>query len=263
MNDDVSKQQEERRRHDRHGLQMAMTLRQSGQSRRTAVLKEASTHGVRLRAYLEPRPDREYWLRIPGLESQLGVLSWSQGQEHGFRLVHPLHPAVLDRIVSEANAAAAPAMIPAPANDDVRVEPPQSEDGSRRDRILRGDACQPSITSRKEPREGGRTLFSMIRRQARARVADHRLEPRYPPPGEGVRLRVDDDDAEVLDLSASGVRVDLNLARGGIGADVAVTFENCEELTGRVVWIRDGAAGLALPRHSIDLHAREDEAECG
>ena len=92
----------------------------------------------------------------------------------------------------------------------------------------------------------------MVRRHT-TRVADQRLEARFPPPAEALGgLRLSDQQVGLHDVSASGLRLAAELT-GAIGAEVEVAFAGYPPITGRIVWVRDGATGVRLPDNALDL----------
>ena len=61
---------------------------------------DLSTHGFRIDSLLDLAVGSDVWLRLPGLEPCHAKVAWSDGYVSGCRFERPLHPAVLDMIVS-------------------------------------------------------------------------------------------------------------------------------------------------------------------
>jgi hypothetical protein len=127
---------------------------------------------------------------------------------------------------------------------------------SRREQIMHGLAGHgPALLQAKQPRgAGSRDLSGLIRRH-KARVCDHRLEPRYPAPAEVRRLTVGGRAISVLDLSSSGIRLQGNLP-GTIGDGVPLDFPGCDPILATIVWSGKATTGLALPKGSLELIER-------
>jgi hypothetical protein len=75
-------------------------LRKSGGSAIPIRLMDLSTHGFRTETHLYLDPGDIVWVRLPGLESMPAIVKWAKGSLVGCAFERPLHPAVLDRIVS-------------------------------------------------------------------------------------------------------------------------------------------------------------------
>jgi hypothetical protein len=65
---------------------------------------DLSTHGFRAATHLELCEGADVWLRLPGLEPYHAKVAWSEGHYIGCAFERPLHPAVVDMIVSKARA---------------------------------------------------------------------------------------------------------------------------------------------------------------
>lgn len=217
----------ERRAMRRVGCALEVTVRQRGRFAVAADTTDLTARGCRVDGAGPFERDSEMFVRLPGLESQSARVVWSRGEVTGVAFAHPLHPAVYARFLpAEARLA-----LVSDSGEAVPAADP-----------LRHD---------KTPSGGG--FAAMIRRQA-PRSADQRQEPRF---GEALRsgpmrLTVAAREAEVRNVSASGVRVAgaLDVA---IGEHVEVAFDGYPSVPGRVVWRSAEEAGLSLPEDSIAL----------
>lgn len=63
---------------------------------------DLSTHGFRIDTLLDLQVGMDVWLRLPGLEPCHAKVAWVDGYVAGCAFERPLHPAVLDMIVSRA-----------------------------------------------------------------------------------------------------------------------------------------------------------------
>ncbi|MDT9599314.1 PilZ domain-containing protein [Sphingosinicella rhizophila] len=93
----------EHRKSERRDVALGAGLRQRGASSVTVEILDLSVHGFRAETHLELEPGTDLWLKLPGLESLHGRVAWMRGHLLGGEFVRPLHPAVLDMIVSKAS----------------------------------------------------------------------------------------------------------------------------------------------------------------
>lgn len=90
------------RRDERFELLMYATLRELGATRFRITLRDLSTHGFRCETSALLALGSYVFLTIPGLSPLDAKIKWREGAQYGGRFIHPLHPAVLDHIVSHA-----------------------------------------------------------------------------------------------------------------------------------------------------------------
>lgn len=90
------------RRSERLPVELGAGLRQRGASGVSVQIMDLSTDGFKAATHLELQPGTDVWLRLPGLESSHAQVRWAEGHYIGCAFVRPLHPAVLDMIVSRA-----------------------------------------------------------------------------------------------------------------------------------------------------------------
>lgn len=88
------------RRADRVPVELGAGLRQRGASGVSVQIMDLSTDGFRVATHLELFPGTDVWLRLPGLEACHARVMWAQGHYVGCAFVRPLHPAVLDMVVT-------------------------------------------------------------------------------------------------------------------------------------------------------------------
>lgn len=63
---------------------------------------DLSTHGFRIESSLDLSIGMDVWLRLPSLEPCHAKVAWVEGYTAGCAFERPLHPAVLDMILSRA-----------------------------------------------------------------------------------------------------------------------------------------------------------------
>ena len=90
------------RRAERVAVAMGAGLRQRGASGVTVQIVDLSTDGFRVATHLELAVGTDVWLRLPGLEACHGKVVWSEGNCIGCAFERPLHPAVVEMIVTKA-----------------------------------------------------------------------------------------------------------------------------------------------------------------
>ena len=92
------------RRSERVPIELGAGLRQRGASGVSVQIMDLSTDGFKAATHLELYPGTDVWLRLPGLEACHAQVMWAQGHHVGCAFVRPLHPAVLDMIVSKGRS---------------------------------------------------------------------------------------------------------------------------------------------------------------
>lgn len=241
---------DERRRANRTKANLEIAARERGRSALTTRIGDFTRHGCRMAGYgfiLEGAP---MWIKLPGLESLAGRIVWTDGLQAGIVFDQPLHPAVAARFQpqgGELHGYEPGDEIPhvtLPANDDLLT---------RREQIMQGIAGSDisPLVRRKPKSELG--IAGMIDRQI-ARQTNYRFEVRYTDAvnlDEGV-LKVAGKPARVGNVSSSGLMVHAEID-AEIGDMVSVEFAGFEPYDGRLVWIRDGEAGISLPPQTIEL----------
>jgi hypothetical protein len=242
----------ERRHAARSAVSLEASLRERGRSALKARIETLSRQGCSVSGYGFVHQGGHVWVKLPGLESLGGSIAWCHEQRAGIAFEQPLHPAVLARFVSGAGTVEGLAVgtlhpgiaIPLPANDELVT---------RRAQIMQGigEADRSPLLQRKAKSSLGMTGF--INRQV-ARQTNYRFEQRFADAIStgSAELTVEGRPAEVLNVSASGLRLAVELA-GDIGDAVAVEFAGFETYPGRLVWRRDGEVGISLPQGTIEL----------
>jgi hypothetical protein len=91
------------RQADRKEIALGAGLRQRGASAVTVQILDLSTHGFRAATHLELNVGTDIWLKLPGLETWHSRVVWMRGHLVGCAFVRPLHPAVLQMIVSKGH----------------------------------------------------------------------------------------------------------------------------------------------------------------
>jgi hypothetical protein len=83
-------------------LEMGAGLRQRGGTGVSIQIVDLSTDGFRASTHLNLAKGTDVWLRLPGLEPYQARVMWAKGNFVGCAFERPLHPAVLDMIVTKA-----------------------------------------------------------------------------------------------------------------------------------------------------------------
>jgi hypothetical protein len=89
------------RKAERTEIVLGAGLRQRGATAITVQILDLSTHGFRAATHLELAVGTDLWLKLPGLESWHSRVVWMRGHLLGCEFVRPLHPAVLEMMVSK------------------------------------------------------------------------------------------------------------------------------------------------------------------
>ncbi|MGN3973816.1 PilZ domain-containing protein [Tsuneonella sp. SYSU-LHT278] len=255
----------EQREDCRVPLELAVSVRERGGHKMPATLLDLSCGGCRIKgAFLSAASDEDIWVRIPGLESLPTRMRWAHEGTSGLMFDRRLYPAVFQRMVSLHGQGSAPGPMPAPSIADVPPFPPRDTavpipapavrpSASRREQIRAGYVIpEPGVLMDKKPAEGGKSIFTLVRRNT-ARTSDHRHEPRFPaPPEMDIAIGPANMSPHVANVSASGIMLAADTP-AEIGDTVEVHFAQFPPITGSIVWKRVGSFGVALPPGSIDL----------
>ena len=89
------------RKAERTGVDIGAGLRQRGASGVTVQILDLSTHGFRASTHLDLHQGADVWLKLPGLEPLHAKVAWSNGHFIGCAFERPLHPAVLQMMVTK------------------------------------------------------------------------------------------------------------------------------------------------------------------
>jgi hypothetical protein len=92
----------ERRSADRTDVQLDAGIRQSGASGRSVRVLNLSAAGCAFEPAGLLRQDQLIWVRLPGLESWAGKVTWVKDGRAGCEFERKLHPAVLDRLLGQS-----------------------------------------------------------------------------------------------------------------------------------------------------------------
>jgi uncharacterized protein YuzE len=63
-------------------------------------LHDLSLEGCKVEFVDRPRLDETVWIKIDGLERLPGTICWVEGNVAGVEFERPLHPAVLDNLLT-------------------------------------------------------------------------------------------------------------------------------------------------------------------
>ena len=90
------------RKAQRVEVELGAALRQRGATGVSVQIMDLSVSGFRAATHLELPAGTDVWLRLPRLEPCHARVIWSHGNYLGCEFMRPLHPAVLQMIVSNA-----------------------------------------------------------------------------------------------------------------------------------------------------------------
>jgi hypothetical protein len=205
----------ERRRAARASAPAAISVREAGRHRLPALLQSLSPFGCSVANVTLRAGEGTVWVRLPGVESQAARCVWRGTGTAGLEFEHPLHPAVARRFH-------APEAL-------LRTKPDR------------------------QPRHECDTALMRAVHRDMARVVDQRIEQRFVPPSRAsLGFRLAGQPASLRDMSASGLKVAADIG-AAIGTEVAVAFAGHPEMSGRIVWMRQGTAGIRLPEGALEL----------
>ena len=88
------------RKAERTHVRMDAGLRQRGASGVAVNIVDLSTHGFRASTHLDLQVGSDVWLKLPGLEPLRATVAWTSAHYIGCAFERPLHPAVLEMVVS-------------------------------------------------------------------------------------------------------------------------------------------------------------------
>lgn len=238
----------DRRQVRRSKAELEVTVRMRGRFAVAGKTVDLTPVGARVDGAGPFPTGSDMWIRLPGLDSQTGKVVWSRLGATGVAFESALHPAVFARFLpadARLTLVEEPP-VPQPMPADIAALP-------RREQIVRGygAALEGPLRTAKEPKGSG--LFGAIRRNV-ARHVEHRREERFSDTltTGPMRLTIESFDAEVRDVSSSGLKIASPLAPE-IGSKVCVEFEGFEAIEGQVVWRRGGEIGLSLPDDALAL----------
>lgn len=239
----------ERRRARRSPVSLDGSVRERSRSALPARIADLSAHGCRIESLTLALAGNQLWVRLPGLESVIGTVAWSDFTSAGIKFNQPLHPAVAASYMPDQSAALAANDTPGPNSNVIPFSPLLT----RREQIVSGMGEQsPSpLSTRKQATGGG--FARMISRTVQRRV-DSRAETRHADRAltGPMELTIDGKPARIADLSASGLRVEAAI-HADIGKALAVEFAGFDPIEARLVWCGAGEAGLSLPTGALNL----------
>lgn len=90
----------EGRRTERRMVNLAASLREPGATVVDVEVLNLSVDGFLASSSLPLELGQYAYLKLPGLEAQKSLVMWVEGEKAGFQFAAPLHPSVLDQLVS-------------------------------------------------------------------------------------------------------------------------------------------------------------------
>jgi hypothetical protein len=235
----------ERRRHGRAAVGIWMSVRERSRSAMQAQLVDFSGLGCQVDGLMVVQRDSQFYIKLPGLESQPARLVWLDGNRAGLEFEAQFHPAVAARFLPASGSHAAHSIATSAQAHDPLL--------SRREQIMSGIAVSDHSPLQRKKQPTGLGMLGRIDRRV-SRQADHRAERRYSDAiPHDTQLAVEGELAKVVNVSPSGMKVRGNLAAREIGDPVRIEFEGFPEMTGQLVWLSGPDAGISLPPHSIEL----------
>ncbi|MCT2558609.1 PilZ domain-containing protein [Tsuneonella sp. YG55] len=263
MTTDTEPADVEQREDIRAPLEVAISVRERGGHKMPATMLDLSCAGCRIKGAPLTRGTEDIWVRIPGLESLPARICWAEEGANGLEFERKLHPAVFQRMIAILGSGKPPGPVAAFDQDDApsphrtdresAAPPPPRPSASRREQIRAGYVIpDPGMLLEKKPVEGGKSIFTLVRRNT-ARTSDHRHEPRFPAPPEiDLAIGFASMSPHIANVSASGLMLATETSCE-IGDPVEVRFANFPPIEGTIVWKRADSFGVALPPESIDL----------
>ena len=100
-------EQTERRRSERYALQLPASVRESGGGRVPTVVIDISTLGCRIEARGSFNRDKQLWLYLANLAAIEARIVWCRDSFAGLEFSVPLHQAILDSLIGDADSLAA------------------------------------------------------------------------------------------------------------------------------------------------------------
>lgn len=239
----------EQRRARRAAVELPCSVRERSRSALKGEVRDLSTLGCRIDSPTMALAGNNLWVRLPGLESMIGTVVWSDGHTAGVSFEQPLHPAVAAQYILEPGTQGAAEAQPVMADNVIPLSPLLS----RREQIVAGMADPSASPLSNRKRQSGNGMATMIARTVQRRI-DTRAEPRHADQAltGPMALTIDGAPARVADVSSSGLRVYAAL-EAEIGSELAVEFAGFDGITGRLVWMGGGEAGFSLPDDALDL----------
>ncbi|MXO59701.1 hypothetical protein GRI89_09135 [Altererythrobacter salegens] len=239
----------ERRRGFRAPLKLKISISDCGIDPQQVLLTDISPFGCTIADGILAQVPQAISVELPGLDSQPATIRWVQRNGAGIAFDRPLHPSVVAYFLNSGHA-----NVEARPGQRLPANRASESSKSRKEQILAGQA-EPfmRILAKKQTQSRCRSLQGLIRRHT-SRLADHRLERRYPPIiGKEDSVSVGGETAKVVNVSPSGLQVELGTVND-IGSTLLVVFEGFACIAAQVVWAGRGQVGLALPQDSIDLY---------
>lgn len=235
----------ERRRHGRAPLNLLAAFRERSRSAIDVQVTDFTGLGCRIEGAVPVDRSAQMFIKLPGLESQPARLVWIEGMTAGFEFEAQLHPAVAARFMPAQGSHAALTILSATHGHDPLL--------SRREQILAGIAGSSLSPLQRKKKPTGLGMFGRIDRRV-SRATDTRAERRYSDAvPEGTGLAVEGSEARVLNVSPSGMKISAQLTEKNIGDAIVLEFEGFPEMTGQLVWMSGGEAGISLPEQAIEL----------
>lgn len=239
----------EQRRARRTPAVIECSVRERSRSALKGMVADLSPLGCRIESPTMALTGNQLWVRLPGLESMIGTVIWSNGHLAGVMFDQPLHPAVAARFMPDQATLAVANDTGELANNVIPFSPLLS----RREKIVAGIANQSlsPLSARKQPLRS--SMLRMISRTVPRRI-DLRAEERHADQAltGPMALAVAGQPARVADVSSSGLRVTATI-EAEIGQQLTIDFAGFDSIEGRLVWMGGGEAGFSLPTGALDL----------
>jgi hypothetical protein len=90
----------EGRRAERRVVNLAASLREPGAAVADVEVLNLSAEGFMASSSLPLELGQYAYLKLPGLEAQKSLVMWVEGEKAGFQFAAPLHPSILEQLVS-------------------------------------------------------------------------------------------------------------------------------------------------------------------
>jgi PilZ domain len=89
-----------RRIDERTNVQTEIFVRQSTAQLFRATMSDISVSGFRLNSFTSLDAEKPVLVKLPGLQTLAAHIRWMNYQDYGCEFMDPLHPAVLEHLVS-------------------------------------------------------------------------------------------------------------------------------------------------------------------
>ncbi len=87
---------------ERRQVLITVKIRRPGETWFASRIADVSASGFRLQSFMRLQVGGDLWVMFPSFEGRRARVLWTRGHESGCAFERPLHPAILDHIVRQA-----------------------------------------------------------------------------------------------------------------------------------------------------------------